>query len=78
MFSKPGEEVMYSKNYAMPENSETDADGRFRHPGLFPGMKHHLDSLAPRTSRGVPVGGHIDPLKPGETRDLGSLTLPRE
>src|SRR5262249_41326336 len=78
LFSLPGEMGVRGKEYPMPENAVTDAEGRFSHSGLFPGFKHYLQSLAPRTSSGVGITGHLEPLKPGETRDLGTLKLSRE
>jgi RNA polymerase sigma factor (sigma-70 family) len=68
----------YSSPHFAPENSVTDADGRFSLRGLLPHSEHTVNCVPPRQSTGRELTSLLDPLKPGETRDLGTLTLTRE
>ena len=56
-----------------PARVRSDADGRFCIEGLAPGLKYHLSPQTPpgRSPRRI----EIAPVAPGETRDLGTITI---
>jgi hypothetical protein len=55
----------------------TDEEGRFRVVGLIPGLKYNLAKYEADTPMGRNVGLAFSDLvlQPGETRDLGDVTL---
>ena len=59
-----------------------EADGRFTIPGLVPGLEYELSAWPPdpadgRPRRSVPTVTRLTAPPPGETKDLGDVTVPR-
>jgi hypothetical protein len=73
-----GIHVVYRSGYRPSPDPRTDEQGRFRVEGLVPGLKYNLawpdrDAAPQQKWKGVVFRNLV--LKPGENKDLGSITL---
>jgi RNA polymerase sigma factor (sigma-70 family) len=75
-WSEPGANRYWVQN--PPRVPVTDADGKFRCPWLLAGRDLMIGVSLPRRNNIATVESAIPPMKPDETRDLGTLTLRRD
>lgn len=73
MWSEPGKNSYWAQN--PPKFPVTDAAGRFRVPWLIPDHDLSLGVVLPRDNSVHHVGKRIEPMKAGQTLDLGTVTL---